>query len=132
MTVQIIITKIVIGAADGKCGTDNVTPIAPRIGNTPTEYILTAHSHSRCINKSTVFCVERYRTFFRLTDNFIGQIVKFRIGGGQDRALGAESSPELAAMIPRAELKMYPEWGHALYEEAKDFNRVVLEFLSRK
>lgn len=54
------------------------------------------------------------------------------IGGGQDRALGAESSPELAAMIPRAELKMYPEWGHALYEEAKDFNRVVLEFLSRK
>ena len=51
------------------------------------------------------------------------------IGGEQDRALGSDASREIAARIPGAVLKMYPEWGHGLYEEAKDFNRVVLDFL---
>ena len=51
------------------------------------------------------------------------------IGGEQDHALGAEASREMAAAIPGARLKMYPEWGHGLYEEAKDFNRTVLDFL---
>ena len=51
------------------------------------------------------------------------------IGGEKDLALGAESSREIAAAIPNARLMMYPEWGHALYEEAKDFNRTVLDFL---
>jgi len=51
------------------------------------------------------------------------------IGGEQDHALGADASREIAAAIPDAKLKMYAEWGHGLYEEAKDFNRVVLEFL---
>ena len=32
--------------------------------------------------------------------------------------------------IPRAKLLMYSQWGHGLYEEAKDFNRVVMEFLN--
>ena len=52
------------------------------------------------------------------------------IGGEQDHALGAEASQEIAAAIPGAQLKMYPEWGHGLYEEAKDFNRTVLDFLN--
>ena len=51
------------------------------------------------------------------------------IGGEQDLSLGAEPSREIAAAIPGARLKMYAEWGHALYEEAKDFHQVVLEFL---
>ena len=51
------------------------------------------------------------------------------IGGEKDRALGAEPSRAIAAAIPGAKLRMYPEWGHALYEEAKDFNRIVLTFL---
>ena len=51
------------------------------------------------------------------------------IGGEQDRALGAEPSREIAAAIPGAKLWMYAEWGHALYEEAGDFNSVVLQFL---
>lgn len=51
------------------------------------------------------------------------------IGGEQDRSLGSESSRELAARIPGAQLKMYPQWGHGLYEEAKDFLPVVMEFL---
>jgi len=52
------------------------------------------------------------------------------IGGEQDRALGAAPSRAIAAAIPGAKLKMYAEWGHGLYEEARDFNQVVLNFLN--
>ena len=51
------------------------------------------------------------------------------IGGEKDLALGGDASREIAANIPDAELLMYEQWGHGLYEEAKDFNRVVLRFL---
>ena len=51
------------------------------------------------------------------------------IGGGQDKALGGEASKEIAVAIPNAELRMYAQWGHGLYEEAKDFNKVVIDFL---
>ena len=51
------------------------------------------------------------------------------IGGEKDLALGAEASRELAARIPGACLKLYPQWGHGVYEEAPDFNRTVLNFL---
>ena len=51
------------------------------------------------------------------------------IGGERDKALGAEASRKIAAAIDGAELKMYPQWGHGVYEEEKTFNRTVLEFL---
>ena len=51
------------------------------------------------------------------------------IGGEQDKTLGGDPSREIAARIPGAKLKMYPQWGHGLYEEAKDFNQLVWEFL---
>ncbi|MBP3427910.1 MAG: alpha/beta hydrolase [Clostridia bacterium] len=51
------------------------------------------------------------------------------IGGEQDHVLGAAPSREIADAIPDAKLKMYANQGHALYEEAKDFNQVVLDFL---
>jgi len=54
------------------------------------------------------------------------------IGGEQDRSLGGEASREIAARIPGATLKMYSQWGHGLYEEAKDFLTVVMEFLGRE
>ena len=54
------------------------------------------------------------------------------VGGEKDLALGAEASREIAAAIPNAELKMYPQWGHGLYEEEKDFNKLILEFLRRE
>jgi pimeloyl-ACP methyl ester carboxylesterase len=53
----------------------------------------------------------------------------FVIGGERDLALGAEASREIAAGISGARLHMYPQWGHGAYEEAKDFNSLVLEFL---
>ena len=53
----------------------------------------------------------------------------FVIGGGRDQAIGPDAAGELAERIPNAALKIYPQWGHGLYEEAKDFNNIVLEFL---
>ena len=53
----------------------------------------------------------------------------FVIGGGKDQAIGPDAAGELAEKITNATLKIYPQWGHGLYEEAKDFNNIVLEFL---
>lgn len=53
------------------------------------------------------------------------------MGGGQDKTLG-EASSEIARRIPNAELKIYEQWGHGLYEEEKTFLPTVLEFLNRK
>jgi len=52
------------------------------------------------------------------------------IGGEQDMALGADPSRQIAAAIPGAQLKMYEAWGHGVYEEEKEFNAVVLNFLN--
>ena len=54
------------------------------------------------------------------------------VGGEQDKALGGEASGEIAGQIPGALLKMYAQWGHGLYEEAGDFNRLLLDFLTEK
>jgi len=55
----------------------------------------------------------------------------FVIGGEEDQCLGGDASREIAGEIPGAMLKMYPEWGHGLYEEAKDFQQTVLDFLRK-
>ena len=52
------------------------------------------------------------------------------IGGGQDQVLGCQPSRDIAAGIPQAALKLYPDWGHGVYEEAPDFNETVLRFLT--
>ena len=54
------------------------------------------------------------------------------IGGEQDMALGHEASLEIVGQIPGAQLKLYPQWGHGLYEEAPDFNQTVLDFIRRR
>ena len=51
------------------------------------------------------------------------------IGGEQDKALGVQASCDLAEAIPNARLKISPQWGHGVYEEAPDFNQTVLQFL---
>ena len=53
------------------------------------------------------------------------------LGGERDHSLGGDASREIAARIPGAKLKMYPQWGHGLYEEAKDFLPTVREFLGK-
>ena len=54
------------------------------------------------------------------------------IGGERDHCLGGDASREIGAKIPGAELYMYEQWGHGLYEEAKDFSQRVLDFLNEK
>ena len=53
------------------------------------------------------------------------------IGGELDRTVGAKASYELAERIPGSTLKMYPQYGHALYDEAKDFKQTVADFLQK-
>ena len=51
------------------------------------------------------------------------------IGGEQDKALGGDASREIAALIPNAQLQMYEQWGHGVYEEEKGFHQLLLSFL---
>lgn len=51
------------------------------------------------------------------------------IGGEKDAVIGSQPSRELAEHIPGSRLRIYPQWGHGVYEEEKTFNRTVLEFL---
>ena len=53
------------------------------------------------------------------------------MGGEKDNCLGPEPSREIAEQIPGAELIMYEQWGHGLYEEEKDFQKTVLAFLKK-
>jgi pimeloyl-ACP methyl ester carboxylesterase len=51
------------------------------------------------------------------------------IGGEQDQIVGAAGSYELAERIPNSQCVMYPQYGHGAFEEAKNFQTVVLNFL---
>lgn len=50
------------------------------------------------------------------------------LGGRQDKVVTGEASVEIAEKMG-CKIHLYDELGHAVYEEAKDFNRVVYEFL---
>ena len=54
----------------------------------------------------------------------------FVIGGGKDKVVTAEASEEIAQKL-NCKIYMYDNLGHAAYEEAKDFNQVVLDFLGK-
>lgn len=51
------------------------------------------------------------------------------IGGQLDQVVGPDAARELAAAIPGATLRIYPEQGHGLYDESNDFQTTVLSFL---
>lgn len=51
------------------------------------------------------------------------------IGGDNDKIVGTEASPEMAGKIKNSVLHIYEGLGHAAYEEAKDFNDRVIQFL---
>lgn len=54
------------------------------------------------------------------------------IGGKCDKIVGPAASQEMAQKIKNCELMMYDALGHAAYEEAKDFNKLVINFLQHK
>ena len=51
------------------------------------------------------------------------------IGGDSDRVVGTNTSQEIADNIPHSQLILYKGLGHGAYEEAKDFNQQVRDFL---
>lgn len=52
------------------------------------------------------------------------------LGGEKDMITTAKASIEIAEKLG-CEIYMYPEFGHAAYDEAKDFNGRIYEFLSK-
>ena len=54
------------------------------------------------------------------------------IGASEDKVLGGEASKEIAAGIPGAELYIYEGYSHGAYEQAKDFNSRVLDYLLKQ
>lgn len=53
----------------------------------------------------------------------------FVIGGRQDQVVSGRASEEIAASLG-CKIHMYDHLGHAAYEEAKDFNQRVYDFLN--
>lgn len=51
------------------------------------------------------------------------------IGGDSDKVVGKNTSEEIAERIGNSVLLVYRGLGHGAYEEAKDFNRRVMDFL---
>jgi len=49
------------------------------------------------------------------------------IGGKQDQIVGSIASEEIAERL-RCDMILYDHFGHAVYEEAKDFNKKVYDF----
>ena len=53
------------------------------------------------------------------------------LGGERDKIVGGFASYEIAERIPGAKLHMYEKYGHSAYDEAPDFNKRILEFISK-
>ena len=52
------------------------------------------------------------------------------LGGRQDKIVGGQASEELAEQLC-CDIYMYEQFGHGVYEEAKDFNKRMYDFLRR-
>lgn len=55
----------------------------------------------------------------------------FVIGGRQNKVIGGEASEEITEKFG-CKIYMYDDFGHAVYEEARDFNGRVYDFLKRQ
>ena len=54
------------------------------------------------------------------------------IGAGLDGILGVEASYEIHQQIINSEIKIFENYSHGVYEETKDFNTVIFDYLIRK
>lgn len=92
-------------------------PILSKIGKPKdfTRFIIQANS---CIHHNA------YNELERIKCNTLV------IGGDKDKVVGKTSSEEIAEKIPGSKLIIYKGLGHMTYEEAKDFNNQVLNFLN--
>ena len=53
------------------------------------------------------------------------------LGGERDKIVGGFASYEIAERIPDARIYMYEKYGHSAYDEAPDFNKRILDFISQ-
>ena len=92
-------------------------PILSRIGK-PTNFNRFIIQANACINHNTY--------------NELGKIncPTLIIGGDNDRVVGKNSSEEIAKKVLNSKLVLYKGLGHMAFEEAKDFNHQILDFLN--
>lgn len=69
-----------------------------------------------------------------LTHNAYDELDKIKcptivIGGDSDKVVGEGTSEEMAKRISKSKLVVYKGLGHGAYEETKDFNHQVMDFL---
>lgn len=69
-----------------------------------------------------------------LTHNTYSELEKIKcptliIGGDSDKVVGKDASEEMAEKVSGSRLIIYKGLGHGAYEEGKDFNRQVIDFL---
>ena len=60
---------------------------------------------------------------------FVAGELSLIVGGERDYIVGNKAAYELAENISDCKLKIYEKYGHGAFEEAKDFNDLVLKFL---
>ena len=53
------------------------------------------------------------------------------VAGGQDKIVTCQASLEMADKLKGSELIVYENFGHSLYEEAKDFNSKIIKFIKK-
>ncbi|MBE6969442.1 MAG: alpha/beta hydrolase [Ruminococcaceae bacterium] len=92
-------------------------PLLRRMGKpqNPKRFIIQAEA---CMGHSAVEELERIKAPTLI------------IGGGKDKVVGSEAAWELHESIPGSEVVVYEGLGHAAYEEAKDFQELLLSFLT--
>lgn len=71
-----------------------------------------------------------------LTHNMYNELYKIKsptlvIGASEDKIVGVNASYEIANEIKNSELYVYDGYGHGVYEESKDFNYRILEYLKK-
>lgn len=93
-----------------------LTPLMTRFGKPKSYERFDIMAHA-CITHDAYTALERIKAQTLI------------IGGGRDKALGVDASKEIAVRIPDCTLKIFEGYGHAVYEESTDFNRVMMSFL---
>ena len=80
------------------------------------------------------FLVQAHACFEHRSAEYLDRITAptLVIGGEQDKSVSAEESRYLAEHISGAQLHIYENLGHGLYDEAKDFQRRIFQFLTAK
>ena len=53
------------------------------------------------------------------------------MGAKNDKIFGIEGSNELAEMITNSELYIYEEYSHGVFEQEKDFNEKIFQYLNQ-